>query len=62
MEQMWSFQICQELLACKALEWSPNKKLYMSTFKSFFFNEDILKYVDIFRYFKIVTEIPDLQP
>lgn len=27
-----------------------------------FFNDDILKYVNIFRYFKIVTENPDLQP
>lgn len=27
-----------------------------------FFDDDILMYVNIFRYFKIVTAIPDLQP
>jgi hypothetical protein len=37
------------------------KDLYVDI-QELFFDDDILKYVDIFRYFKIVTEIPDLQP
>jgi hypothetical protein len=36
------------------------KDLYVDI-QELFFDDDILKYVDIFRYFKIVTEIPNLQ-